>query len=132
MQSRFAVVVFFWYCIRILLISTIDLWNHVRISGHKSVLESFLTFFSMGGAIAVHVASQHFLPSLIGLCVIDVVEGQYVFCWIMTHLYKASTFDFTLKKRIDRWIVIHQIIIIICLYEYIYLSLFNSKNIEIL
>merc|ERR1719300_279591 len=29
----------------------------------------------MGGAIAVHVASQNFIPSLIGLCVIDVVEG---------------------------------------------------------
>ena len=29
----------------------------------------------MGGAIAVHVASQEFIPSLIGLCVIDVVEG---------------------------------------------------------
>lgn len=30
---------------------------------------------SMGGAIAVHVAFQRYLPSLIGLCVIDVVEG---------------------------------------------------------
>ncbi|XP_070198027.1 protein phosphatase methylesterase 1-like [Littorina saxatilis] len=30
---------------------------------------------SMGGAIAVHVASQNYIPSLIGLCVIDVVEG---------------------------------------------------------
>ncbi|XP_076468045.1 protein phosphatase methylesterase 1-like [Babylonia areolata] len=30
---------------------------------------------SMGGAIAVHVASQGFIPTIIGLCVIDVVEG---------------------------------------------------------
>ncbi|KAL8593868.1 hypothetical protein ACOMHN_018080 [Nucella lapillus] len=30
---------------------------------------------SMGGAIAVHVASQGFIPTLLGLCVIDVVEG---------------------------------------------------------
>ncbi|XP_025085238.1 protein phosphatase methylesterase 1-like [Pomacea canaliculata] len=30
---------------------------------------------SMGGAIAVHVAVQQFISSLIGLCVIDVVEG---------------------------------------------------------
>ncbi|XP_059819918.1 protein phosphatase methylesterase 1 isoform X2 [Hypanus sabinus] len=30
---------------------------------------------SMGGAIAVHSAANNFLPSLLGLCVIDVVEG---------------------------------------------------------
>ncbi|ESO89517.1 hypothetical protein LOTGIDRAFT_234330 [Lottia gigantea] len=30
---------------------------------------------SMGGAIAVHVAEKQLIPSLIGLCVIDVVEG---------------------------------------------------------
>uniref|UniRef100_A0A4W6FKM5 Protein phosphatase methylesterase 1 n=1 Tax=Lates calcarifer TaxID=8187 RepID=A0A4W6FKM5_LATCA len=30
---------------------------------------------SMGGAIAVHTASANHLPSLLGLCVIDVVEG---------------------------------------------------------
>ncbi|XP_072302512.1 protein phosphatase methylesterase 1 isoform X2 [Eucyclogobius newberryi] len=30
---------------------------------------------SMGGAIAVHTASANHIPSLIGLCVIDVVEG---------------------------------------------------------
>ncbi|XP_055082414.1 protein phosphatase methylesterase 1 [Periophthalmus magnuspinnatus] len=30
---------------------------------------------SMGGAIAVHTASANLIPSLIGLCVIDVVEG---------------------------------------------------------
>ncbi|XP_077596764.1 protein phosphatase methylesterase 1 [Stigmatopora nigra] len=30
---------------------------------------------SMGGAIAVHTAAANLIPSLIGLCVIDVVEG---------------------------------------------------------
>uniref|UniRef100_A0A3P9QBC7 Protein phosphatase methylesterase 1 n=1 Tax=Poecilia reticulata TaxID=8081 RepID=A0A3P9QBC7_POERE len=30
---------------------------------------------SMGGAIAVHTASANLVPSLLGLCVIDVVEG---------------------------------------------------------
>lgn len=31
---------------------------------------------SMGGAIAVHTAVAHHVPSLLGLCVIDVVEGN--------------------------------------------------------
>ncbi|KAK6172540.1 hypothetical protein SNE40_016174 [Patella caerulea] len=31
---------------------------------------------SMGGSIAVNVAAKHLIPSLIGLCVIDVVEGS--------------------------------------------------------
>ena len=31
---------------------------------------------SMGGAIAVHVAAKLTIPSLIGLAVIDVVEGK--------------------------------------------------------
>ena len=31
---------------------------------------------SMGGAIAVHTAIANHLPSLLGLCVIDVVEGK--------------------------------------------------------
>lgn len=30
---------------------------------------------SMGGAIAVHAAAANHIPSLLGLCVIDVVEG---------------------------------------------------------
>lgn len=32
--------------------------------------------YSMGGAIAVHAAIRHLVPSLIGLIVIDVVEGK--------------------------------------------------------
>ena len=31
---------------------------------------------SMGGAIAVHTAVANHVPSLLGLCVIDVVEGN--------------------------------------------------------
>lgn len=31
---------------------------------------------SMGGAIAVHTAAANHIPSLLGLCVIDVVEGK--------------------------------------------------------
>ena len=34
------------------------------------------SFFSMGGAIAVHVAADRLLKSLVGLVVIDVVEGM--------------------------------------------------------
>lgn len=32
---------------------------------------------SMGGAIAVHTASSNLVPSLLGLCMIDVVEGKF-------------------------------------------------------
>lgn len=32
---------------------------------------------SMGGAIAVHTASSNLVPSLLGLCMIDVVEGEF-------------------------------------------------------
>lgn len=32
---------------------------------------------SMGGAIAVHTAAANHVPSLLGLCVIDVVEGTF-------------------------------------------------------
>lgn len=31
---------------------------------------------SMGGAIAVHTAVANLVPSLLGLCMIDVVEGK--------------------------------------------------------
>lgn len=34
---------------------------------------------SMGGAIAVHAAAANHIPSLLGLCVIDVVEGLCFF-----------------------------------------------------
>lgn len=32
----------------------------------------------MGGAIAVHIGVQNLLPSLVGLAVIDVVEGNRI------------------------------------------------------
>ena len=35
---------------------------------------------SMGGAIAVHTASANLVPSLLGLCMIDVVEGKFANC----------------------------------------------------
>ena len=31
----------------------------------------------MGGAIAVHTASSNLIPSLVGIIVIDVVEGTH-------------------------------------------------------
>lgn len=37
----------------------------------------------MGGAIAVHVGVQRLLPSLVGLAVIDVVEGKASFTIII-------------------------------------------------
>lgn len=37
---------------------------------------------SMGGAIAVHTAVANLVPSLLGLCMIDVVEGKCVYPWI--------------------------------------------------
>lgn len=46
-----------------------------------------LTYFSMGGAIAVHTAERNMIPSLAGLVVIDVVEGQFtefLFLYVMS------------------------------------------------
>lgn len=37
---------------------------------------------SMGGAIAVHTAVANLVPSLLGLCMIDVVEGECVSPWM--------------------------------------------------
>lgn len=36
---------------------------------------------SMGGAIAVHTAVANLVPSLLGLCMIDVVEGKCMYPW---------------------------------------------------
>ena len=35
----------------------------------------FVFLFSMGGAIAVRVAAANGIPNLVGLAVIDIVEG---------------------------------------------------------
>lgn len=59
---------------------------------------------SMGGAIAVHTAAANHVPSLLGLCVIDVVEGKFsplipiFFCFIL-HKQKQTRENFvhTLK-----------------------------------
>ena len=40
----------------------------------------------MGGAIAVHVAASKLLKTLVGLVVIDVVEGM---CLLFTYIRKA-------------------------------------------
>lgn len=39
-------------------------------------LSFFLPFYSMGGAIAVHTVYRNLIPTVIGLVVIDVVEGK--------------------------------------------------------
>ena len=39
------------------------------------VCNCVLIFTSMGGAIAVHVAAERLLSSLVGIVVVDVVEG---------------------------------------------------------
>lgn len=41
---------------------------------------------SMGGAIAVHTAVANHVPSLLGLCVIDVVEGNTMMTFLHFHL----------------------------------------------
>ena len=38
----------------------------------------FWISFSMGGAIAVHTVYKNLIPSVIGLVVIDVVEGMCI------------------------------------------------------
>lgn len=40
----------------------------------KAKSRMFKPFYSMGGAVAVHVAAKKVLPSLAGLVVVDVVE----------------------------------------------------------
>lgn len=56
---------------------------------------------SMGGAIAVHTAAANHVPSLLGLCVIDVVEGKFsplipiFFCFIL-HTKKQLILTFSL------------------------------------
>lgn len=43
---------------------------------HKLCVCVLFTYCSMGGAIAVRVAAAGLIPSLVGLAVIDVVEGE--------------------------------------------------------
>ena len=41
----------------------------------------------MGGSIAVHLAAKELIPSLVGMSVIDVVEGMFVYIIIYIYLY---------------------------------------------
>ena len=46
---------------------------------------------SMGGAIAVHVATRQKLAALAALVVIDVVEGLMLFCWRLEIISRPAT-----------------------------------------
>ena len=60
----------------------------------------------MGGAIAVHAACQEMIPSLIGLVVIDVVEGKlFSFIYQLLILYSNNDIKFIIYKIID-WVVL--------------------------
>ena len=50
--------------------------NIMHCSSLLSTLLHLCILRSMGGAVAVHTAVQNYLPSLAGLVVIDVVEGE--------------------------------------------------------
>ena len=58
---------------------------------------------SMGGAIAVHTAAANHLPSLLGLCVIDVVEGGsfYTLLIKIKKLYSAPPGHFPIFGVFD-------------------------------
>lgn len=48
---------------------------------------------SMGGAIAVHTAVANLVPSLLGLCMIDVVEGKAVCAWMWFFISSSSFYS---------------------------------------
>ncbi|GCB61409.1 protein phosphatase methylesterase 1 isoform X1 [Scyliorhinus torazame] len=52
-----------------------DVGNIVEMLYGENAPSVLLIGHSMGGAIAVHIAAKNLVPSLVGLCVIDVVEG---------------------------------------------------------
>lgn len=61
----------------------------------------------MGGAIAVHTAFNNLIPSLVGLCVIDVVEGTAMDA--LSHMQgvlrgRPKTFK-SLEYAIEWWLV---------------------------
>lgn len=57
-----------------------DVANVVRATYGEVPPPIILVGHSMGGAIAVHAASGSLLPSVVGLVVIDVVEGEPRLC----------------------------------------------------
>lgn len=82
------------------------LWTYIcAISSHRDVGKVVEALYgenpppimmighSMGGAIAVHAAAANHVPSLLGLCVIDVVEGRF-FYPSFAHLYFWRTIQF--------------------------------------
>ena len=61
----------------------LDLYPHSDIGnvissmyGEESAPPIVMVGHSMGGAVAIHTAIKNLVPSLIGLVVIDVVEGE--------------------------------------------------------
>ena len=59
-------------------------------------------FFSMGGAIAVHVGVQGLLPTLIGLAVIDVVEGKQILSFSLPSFFLSFFFLFLRRMQNSR------------------------------
>jgi protein phosphatase methylesterase 1 len=59
----------------------------------------------MGGAIAVHIASANLIPSLIGLAVIDVVEGTALdaLASMQSFLRGRPTHFTSLEHAIEWW-----------------------------
>lgn len=62
-----------------------DVANVVRATYGEVPPPIILVGHSMGGAIAVHAASGSVLPSVVGLVVIDVVEGERLL-WVYNML----------------------------------------------
>uniref|UniRef100_H2LZ61 Protein phosphatase methylesterase 1 n=1 Tax=Oryzias latipes TaxID=8090 RepID=H2LZ61_ORYLA len=55
--------------------NTLDVGKVVEVLYGENPPPILIIGHSMGGAIAVHTATANYVPSLLGLCVIDVVEG---------------------------------------------------------
>ena len=60
-------------------------------------------FYSMGGAIAVHIAAKQLISTLVALSVIDVVEGEFLSEYLLhfelqsqeIHLKSLLTINYT-------------------------------------
>lgn len=62
-----------------------DVANVIRACYGETAPPIVLIGHGVGGAIAVHTASNMLLPSTVGLVAIDVVEGKGVFVSIFTY-----------------------------------------------
>uniref|UniRef100_A0A915JTR2 protein phosphatase methylesterase-1 n=1 Tax=Romanomermis culicivorax TaxID=13658 RepID=A0A915JTR2_ROMCU len=94
------------------IIHELKLKSSIFLMGHRLVsLLNFLNrslqplFYSMGGAIAVHVASRNKIDSLIGLAVIDVVEGSAMDALnsMQSFLRARPTSFLSIDKAIEWW-----------------------------